>query len=189
MATEITNARIFDKDVNEALPTTGNIIGDVYVSNNGSVVVKEESFTINGWVDRGIVNGAASVNTVKGTGKTTKNRRLGESVALATIYADATNLFTHTANDDVAQVVFTFRNSTINTSIPAGATIKFIPDGMNEAARTLGFAETGGASTDVEYVEINLDDTTELRYTFTGYLSDIAFLPSVTGIIVHSVNQ
>ncbi len=61
MATQITNARIFDKDVNEALPTTGNIIGDVYISNNGLVVVREESFTVNGWVDRGIANSAASI--------------------------------------------------------------------------------------------------------------------------------
>jgi len=130
-------------------------------------------------------NGLIEQLSKKGTGELTKNRNL---TSLATTYSDSTNLYTHTELDDVTEVVFTF-TMLAGTTIPAGASVQWLPDGLNEASRTVSFAQSGGANVDVEYARINLDDTKELRVSFTSFVSDIAFLPSIAGLQITSVNQ
>ena len=130
-------------------------------------------------------NRMADTRGLTGTGEATKNRNL-ENLSLT--YADATNLYTHTEQDNVTEVNFTFSMSD-GTAIPSGASVKWLPDGLNEAARIAAFSQTGGASVNVEYGRINLDTENGLRVSFTSFLTDIAFEPSIAGLRVTSVNQ
>jgi len=120
-----------------------------------------------------------------GTGEVTKIRDLP---SLALVYAEATNAFTHMPIDNVHVVTLVFSMAD-GSAIPAGTTVDWLVDQLNEATETIAFAQVGGINVDVEYGRYYLDDRYEYQISFTGYLSRMAFNTSVAGLRLNAVNQ
>jgi len=120
-----------------------------------------------------------------GTGATAKIRDLP---AMSDTYAEVTNAFTHLPIDDVHVVTMVFSMSD-GTVIPPGTTVDWLVDQLNEATETVAFAQVGGMNIDVEYGRFYLDSGYEYQISFTGYLSRMAFKPSIANVQLNSVNQ
>lgn len=102
----------------------------------------------------------------------TKNRNLA---AVATTFAEATNVVTFTEDDDVNEISISI-SAVTGGAYHDDAYCLIIYDGLNEAAETAMFADAGGAAVDVEYERVHFLDT--VHRIFTDKLSRIAFLPS-----------
>lgn len=114
---------------------------------------------------------APVVVTTNGTGKPTKNRNQN----LATTHAEATNTFVFTESDNVRYVGLAFYDAITGEPVQDDTLVLVLVDGLNEAAETSMFADTGGQAVDVEYFMVYASKVTHLY--FAGWLERLALLP------------